>query len=518
MVRNMKKTANILILISILALTLVVSTLTLKPATAQVHPGPYFTVEPALISKGPAPAVGDTFVVSVNLYNMPGNATYGLTGVEIKFHWNKTLIRPTGFVNKVGAAGGVLNPSVLYGLSPGFYDDSHVMIPSAPYTNASYYEVAAASIGNPWYGNGTVVEITFEVVYQPTWWYQKGTCDLELTFTDLVDSDVGTVVHEIENGRYEILGPVPSTIPHIAVVPATVTEGPEAAIGNTFTTAVKLYDVDPDFLPSPDGIYGIEIMLEWNSTLIQPVSHQHFIGDATNGVLNAPAFLVLDNLTTSSYHLVATSLPPAAAWSGTDKTIVEITFEVMMQKIAPNDLSGSLTLTTTDIAMLPDDSFTAIQVPHTSADGTYEILGFPATNEYMVTYNSVDYSVFIDSDSIIFAPNNLGFDDVAKTITFNVTTTDGFCNVTVPKSFMWSEPATDWIVEIDDVPTMTAEITEDSTNTYLWFDFSAGEHVILLQSEFAVPEFTGSQMILLLFATTAMVVVATAKVFKKKLK
>jgi hypothetical protein len=281
---------------------------------------------------------------------------------------------------------------------------------------------------------------------------------------------------------------------------------------------VKLYDVDPDFLPSPDGIYGIEIMLEWNSTLIQPVSHQHFIGDATNGVLNAPAFLVLDNLTTSSYHLVATSLPPAAAWSGTDKTIVEITFEVMMQKIAPNDLSGSLTLTTTDIAMLPDDSFTAIQVPHTSADGTYEILGFPATNEYMVTYNSVDYSVFIDSDSIIFAPNNLGFDDVAKTITFNVTTTDGFCNVTVPKSFMWSEPATDWIVEIDDVPTMTAEITEDSTNTYLWFDFSAGEHVILLQSEFAVPEFTGSQMILLLFATTAMVVVATAKVFKKKLK
>jgi hypothetical protein len=521
MVKNVKKSANILILISLLASTLIASTLTLKPAAAANHPGPYFTVDPASISKGPDPAVGDTFIVTINLNNVTvDQVPDGLSGLEIRFHWNNTLIRPTGFTNLLGTSGGVFFPlgggMLLYGVGPGFFDESGSFIATPPYTNATYYKVAVASTGTPWYGDGTVVNIVFEVVYQPTWWYQKAMGELEFEFTDLVDANVETVSHEVEESHYEIVGPVPSTVPHIAVVPGVVTEGPEAAIGNTFTTAVKLYDVDPDYLPAPDGIYGVEIRLEWNSTLIQPVSYQHFIGDATDGVLNAPAFLVLDNLTTSSYHLVATSLPPAAAWSGTDKTIVEITFEVMMQKLEPNDLSGSFDLTITDIAMLPDDAVTAVQVPHTNAGGIYQILGFPTTNEYVVTYNSIDYSVFIDSDSIITAPNNLGFDNVAKTITFNVTTTDGFCNVTVPKNFMWSEPATDWIVEIDDVPTMTAVITEDATNTYLWFDFAAGEHVILLQSEFAVPEFTGPQMILLLLVATAMIVVATAKISKKK--
>jgi hypothetical protein len=81
---------------------------------------------------------------------------------------------------------------------------------------------------------------------------------------------------------------------------------------------------------------------------------------------------------------------------------------------------------------------------------------------------------------------------------------------------MWSVPATDWIVVVDDVPTLDKVIAEDLTYAYIWFNFTAGEHVILLQSEFAVPEFTGPQMILLLLVATAMVVVATAKISKKK--
>jgi hypothetical protein len=515
----MKKIFNIMMLISLLALALIISTVTVKITSAQDHPGVYFKVEPATVTKGPSPAINQTFKITVKLYNATtANVPDGLAGVEIKLTWDKTLIVPLSFNNTIATSGGVLNSPVIYGINPGFFDAMGNPIASPPYTNATSYKVAAASTAAGWNGDGIVVEIVFNVTYQG-WWYQTKSCPLRLAFTDLYDVSVEPVPHEIEHGYYEILGKDPSPMPSIEVVPSTVTMGPEAVINDTFTVAVKIYDVDPGGLPSPYGIYGLEVLMTWNDTLIKPVSYQKFLGDTTTGVLNPPIFFVYDNLTDNSYWVAATSLPPASPWSGTDKKIFEITFQVVFQKVEPYpDLSSAFDITYTDIQMLPDDSLYAIYVPHTVQDGTYTILQFPSTSYYTINFGGTDYIVSINSDSLIKAPTNMGFNATAKLITFNVTTSDGFCNVTIPKSFMKSDPLTDWIIKLDDsiVVEPNQTITENTTHTFLWFNFTPGTHIVVITSTWVVPEFTNITMLLMLTVITTATIVAAAKVFKRK--
>jgi hypothetical protein len=424
-------------------------------------------------------------------------------GVEIKLTYDNTILNITKRWHKLGAEGGVLNPEVLIGKNE---------------LGLGYYWLAGASTGDAWWGDGTVAILQFNVTYQG-WWYQDKSCELKLSYTELRDYDNIVVKHEVEHGYYTILGLNPSPMPSIKVVPSTVTKGPQYALDDTFTVAVKLYDVDPGGLPSPYGIYGIEVHMNWNDTLIKPVSYQNYIGDPTEGVLNEPVFFVYDNLTDNSYKVAASSLPPAEAWSGTDKTIVEITFQVVFQKVEPYpNLSCAFDINFTDIQMLPDDKFTAVFVPHTVQDGTYTIVQFPATNYYTVTWDAVNYIVAINSDSLINAPANMGFNGTARLITFNVTTSDGFCNVTIPKTFMKSDPLSDWVIKVDSSilvePNRT--ITENTTHTFLWFNFTEGTHIIVITSTWAVPEFTSITLIPMLILMTTATVAAATKISKTK--
>jgi hypothetical protein len=498
--------------LTLLVIAIAFSNVQIKPAFGSAKP--YYIVDPQKISMGPEPALGETFTISIKLCNATvENVPAGVAGVEVHLTWNNTLIEPVSFTNMIGQTGGVLNPSILYGVDPGFYDESGNKITSPPYTNAKYYKVAAASTGNPWWGNGVIVTITFKVIYQPEWWYQKKECALEFSFTDLVDSNIVVVDHDKVNGHYEIVGLNPSPMPVIKVDPSTVSMGPEAALNKTFTVAVKMLNVTPTGLPPPNGIYGIEIWLEWNATLIKPISYKNYVGDETVGVLNPPVFFVYDNLTDNSYIVAATSLPPAEPWSG-DGTIVEITFQVVFQKVQPYpDLSCAINITFSDVQMLPDDKLTAVSVPHIAESGEYEIHQFPRVNSYTITVGGQNFVVTIESDSIIFAPNNLGIDLNAKTITFNVTTTDGYCNVTIPKSLMTGP----WMVYIDGSPA-TFSHSETNTNTYLWFEFTEGYHVILIEATWIVPEYPDIPLLmmsLILVSVTVIFVAARKRSFLK---
>jgi hypothetical protein len=499
----MKKIFNIILLSSLLALSLIVSISNVKLGSAADHPGPYFKVEPETVTFGPESAIGQLFNVTIMLYNVTSdNTPAGLQGVEVKLTYDNTILNITRRWHKLGADGGVLNPDVLIAkneLGPG------------------YYWLAGASTGDPWWGNGTVAILEFNVTYQG-WWYQGKSCELKLSYTELRDNDNKIVNHEVEHGYYEILGLNPSPMPSIKVVPSTVTKGPTYAINDTFTVAVKIYDVDPAGLPSPYGIYGIEVHMTWNDTLIKPVSYQQFIGNTTVGVLNEPVFFVYDDLTDSSYKIAVTSLPPAEPWNGTDKTIFEITFRVALQKVEPYpDLSCALDINFTDVQMLPDDAFTAVFVPHTVEDGTYTINQFPETNYYTVTWDTTEYVVAIESDSLINAPDNLDFNPNTKSISFNVTTSDGFCNVTIPKSLMKSDPLSAWVISIDgsNVTEPNRSITENTTHTFLWFNFTEGTHVIVITSTWVIPEFT-SMTIILTLMTIITTVAAATKILKRK--
>ncbi|MGD0979067.1 MAG: hypothetical protein ABR962_08005 [Candidatus Bathyarchaeia archaeon] len=205
----MKRIDNILLLISILTLTVIASASTLKTASAQGYAGPYYTVESATNSStivmGPTSAVGQTFTATIKLYNVTtSDVAIGVSGIEVHLTWNKTLIEPVSFVNKIGLSGGVLTgPSILYGISPGFYDDAGNVIATAPYTNATHFNVAAASTSGAWWGNGAeLAEITFKVDLQPQ---PFGTCPLALDFSDLADMNAASIAHDQVNATYTIL-------------------------------------------------------------------------------------------------------------------------------------------------------------------------------------------------------------------------------------------------------------------------------------------------------------------------
>jgi hypothetical protein len=346
----MKRIHSIMLLISILAIAVFATALTLKTTSAQGFPGAYYTIEnvadnTSSITMGPSPAVGQQFTVAIKLYNATtANVGVGVGGVEVHITWNNTLIEPVSFVDKLGKTGGVLTgPGIIDAIQPGFFDSGGNAIATAPYSNATFYEVAAASTTGPWWGDGAeIAEITFKVDLQPQPW---GTCPIGFAFADLDDVNSAPVTHHEVNATY--------------------------------------------------------------------------------------------------------------------------------------------TITTT------------------------------TTTSETVTYNTVNYPVSIASDSIITAPTNLGFvnnTDGSGTITFNVTSPDGYFNATVPNDFMWGT----WTVQVDGAASQIPVVTTDSANAYVWFNWTgAGNHVILLRSSNAVPEF-GSPILMLFLTATALIATATAISFKRR--
>lgn len=343
----MKKTYNIVLLVSIITLAIVASASTVMKASALAHP--YYTVTPSETIMGPSPSINQTFTVTIKLYNAThANVPAGITGVEVHLRWNKTLIEPVSFVDEVGKPGGVLaGQTILYGISPGFFNSSGIKIATQPYTNATEYAEAGASSTGPWWGdNGTVAEITFKVVSQPQ---PSATCPIEFDFTDLVDATPSEVSHGVVNATYTILSPVTET----------------------------------------------------------------------------------------------------------------------------------------------------------------------------VTFEGVNYQVTISSDSVVTAPENLGFQNNTSggaMLTFNVTS-GGYCNVTVPNNFMYSVPVENWTVTVDGstLTTPNKAITTDSTNTYIWFNFTSDSHVIALTSTKVVPEFATPSLILILMTTTLIVATVATSLRKRKL-
>lgn len=296
--------------------------------------------------------------------------------------------------------------------------------------------------------------------------------------------------------------------------------GPSPAVGQTFTVTVKLYNATTTSVPT--GIGGAEIKLTWNTTLIEPVSFIDKLG--TSGGVLMPSILEVvpagfydsaDNqigaapyTNATNYHVSGAAT--TAAWWGDNATVAVITFKVDLQ---PQPFATCpIELPFTDLATF----YPALEVAHDVENATLPILTMNTAPE-TVTYNGVNYSLSIASDSIITAPANLGFANAS--ITFNVTSPADFCNVTLPKNFMWDGSLANWNITVDGlaVTSPSAVLTADSTNSYLWFNFTAGNHVITIQSPSAVPEFGTTSLILLLMGTTLIATAAATSLRRRKL-
>jgi hypothetical protein len=335
-------------------------------------------VVPPSIQFGPEPSINQTFTMSLVIENATAlNVPEGLLGVEVHFTWNSALIQPVSFTNKIGASGGVLSSPILYGISPNFYNSSHPPYGIVPPAQAKWFMVAAVSMGSVWWGSGTIAEITFKVIYQSPWEFQKDFCTLDLAFTDLVNGNVVQIAHERIDGYYEILG-LPNVLPKIAVIPANVTEGPGMAVGNTFTIGIEV----TDFLGnSTYGLAGIEVYLHWDNTLIRPTGFVDNLG-ITGGVLNPSVLYTIgpgfwDDLGSpiltppyddAAYYKV-TAASTGEPWHG-NGTLVEITFEVIYQPVNPEPAASC----TFELALTELVDSNANPVSHLKENGQLTIL------------------------------------------------------------------------------------------------------------------------------------------------
>jgi len=139
--------------------------------------------------------------------------------------------------------------------------------------------------------------------------------------------------------------PLESTV--LRLDPATIELGPECCVGETFTLAAKIDNVE--------YLTGVGIQIKWNTTYIEHISHiiKIPVESYPDGVLHGTILFVADkvNNTKGTYDCaVATLGGPSFNGSG---TIFEITFKVKSQPIAPEpDAHFQVKFTLHDLADL----------------------------------------------------------------------------------------------------------------------------------------------------------------------
>jgi hypothetical protein len=92
---------------------------------------------------------------------------------------------------------------------------------------------------------------------------------------------------------------------------------------------------------------------------------------------------------------------------------------------------------------------------------------------FSIVWGTETFIVSMESNSTV---SNFAFNQPSKEISFTVAGEAGigFCNVTIPKALLYGEP---WTVLIDGAP-VPATITENATNTSLYFTYTHSTHTI----------------------------------------
>lgn len=148
-------------------------------------------VIPSTIELGPEDVVGQIITVAVVIEDVAD-----LQGISIKFAWNTTYLQYHShtMTMPVDTFGSVQPPSPY----PGILNGPVIMITDVWDPPNGTYEVAMASSGPQFTGDGTVFLMTFQVVYQP----QPGEADVTLNWqflsVDLANSQGGPISYEIE--------------------------------------------------------------------------------------------------------------------------------------------------------------------------------------------------------------------------------------------------------------------------------------------------------------------------------
>lgn len=142
------------------------------------------------------------------------------------------------------------------------------------------------------------------------------------------------------------------------------------AVGQEFTVAVKIDNVTK--------LYGFDIRLRWNTTVLEYVSYSVHVPRNTylDGVLWNPVLQLVDevNESTGTYWIAYSSMAPAPSFSGSG-TVFTMTFRVKYHPRQPEPTANvALELYSTDLA-----SVDATPIVHTVQNGLVILHALPPT-------------------------------------------------------------------------------------------------------------------------------------------
>jgi hypothetical protein len=301
---------------------------------------------------------------------------------------------------------------------------------------------------------------------------------LLLLFTVLASSAVGTVV----SGTFMVLSAETTMVyvdPPYNSVP----------VGHYFTINVSIAEVT--------NLYSWRIKLYIKTNVLE-----------TNGsMIKEGPFLKQDGaptqLTTSfelTWNIGCHITTPSPGVNGSG-TLVSITFKVLKEG------ESNLALTETylwnpEINPIPH-TVNAFQVDGLKIKGGYfNSEKVDVINEVQV--NGQNFTVITTTNSTV-SPVPFNIDIGQKKLSFNVIGPDGmtgYCNVSIPKSFMNCTSLDDWTVTVGGSPPASSVLTENSTHTFVYFTYATSTHKVEISSTYIVPEFPTTVFLLILVLAT----------------
>lgn len=499
----MKKYSGIMVVALILVLVQV------PLYTSAQEPETVVKVLPTLIEKGPENVTGQRITVAVVAENIRD-----LFGFDIKFKWNTTFLKyisrkvtvpvesypapqppsPYGGILHTGTAGDPIKVKDLVNATAGTYHVAYSALAPAPAFN----------------GSGTFFTMTFEIKYQQWDWQGDVTFFFDFIEVKLSDTKAKPIPHVRVKGTFIMHGipfPYPEK-PTLRIVPKLYQHAGE--IPTTAKLNLSIINLHPYW-----DLSGLDVKIAYDTRFIKvtTVSVGPFLErfnmtfEVMKVINNAEGYVRL-----AYSQILPPDQRPTPEGTGVLFTIginatapiSETMFKIVMSKLASFPHPER-----------PEPPWSgkpwSVPIPHQVENGTLTIIH---RKVHPIIVDSLQTQIVTQSNSTI-SPIDYRYLISHEMIRFNATGLSGFkgyCNVTIPKMLMWGT----WIVMVDGQQ-VTPRITEDSTNTYIYFtyNFQSTRQITIISSH-VIPEFSTTMMfITMLFLGLA--IVSAFKLSKRRL-
>lgn len=240
-------------------------------------------------------------------------------------------------------------------------------------------------------------------------------------------------------------------------------------------------------------LYIKKAVLETNSSMIEEGT---FLSQ--NGVY--PTVLTSNQDAAKLYWFIGSHIEGDWAVNGSG-TLASITLKVIKE--------GESHIALTETYLWEPDS---IPIDHASKGGYFDSEEVEVINEIEV--DGQNFTIITATNSSVSpVPFNINIEQ--REISFNVIGLEGmtgYCNVSIPKSFMNCSDPGDWAVWVDDVsPPYFPPPTDNTTHTFVYFTYATSTHTVRIKSTNMVPEFPA-----IVFLPLFIIAAITATIIAKK--